>query len=103
MRQIQSELLMQVAEVESSHACARRRLRGWAELLQLGAGVVKAVTTVQGTLEVADDGTMRNRYTGAVARWPTYEEVAQAVQEFNELSAKLEELNAEKGRRFGPS
>lgn len=54
-------------------------------------------------LEVADDGAMHNRYTGTVDRWPTYEEVAQAVREFNDLAAKLEELNAEKSRMFSPS
>ena len=51
---------------------------------------------------MASDGSLKNLYTGTVERWPTYEEVAQTVQELNELGAKLEQMKAEKERMFGP-
>lgn len=41
-RQIQGELLLQIAEVDSSLSCVSSRLMGWAKVLQSSAGIVNS-------------------------------------------------------------
>lgn len=97
-RAIKGQLLLELREAEAALACAEKRLRNFGEQLTEAVAAVNGATMLRDQVAVTSDGRLMRRDTGAVKRWPTYEEVAGAMKELDQLRESAAALKVQADR-----
>ncbi|MDD9986506.1 MAG: hypothetical protein OXQ31_09560 [Spirochaetaceae bacterium] len=99
-RALKGQMLLELREAEAELACAEKRVQNFANQLRGAAAVLSGASMGHDQVAAASDGTLMRRDSGAVAKWPTYEEAVGAVKELNELRKRASSLQAQVTRAF---